>query len=263
MPEDFDRSIPPIRFPGVKVVTTSSANEIIKLNIKYTDKSGFLHIPKTGGTSVMRFMNRSSQFLDQIPIPLFHSWSLPLIQKYFPSMKIHFLIRDPLERIISGYHSRLRMGMPEYCVPWRPEEATAFALFPTIKQFLKSLLSEGDWDKSASHFMLSSLMTMRWNYIHYFGSPEAVRKAESTFGNITTVENGFQFISKLVLDGIILIKPGYAFENIVDLYESKHVSSTKVNDILSEFDEGQIISMKSKMHKEYEIYNELLKYKFT
>ena len=263
MPTDFDRSIPPIRFPDVKVVSTNSVKDIIKLNAKYTDKFGFLHIPKTGGTSVMRFLKRSAPMLDQIPIPLFHSWTLPLIQKYFPTMKLNFSIRDPLERLISGYHSRLRMGMPEYCVPWRPEEATAFALFPTVKQFLQSLLSENDWDKSASHFMLSSLMTSRWDYTHFFRSPEAVRKADSLLGNITTVEKNNQFILKLVQDNVIKINPEYTLEVILEHYQREHVSGSSVSDVLREFDEDEILIMKSKMHNEYRIYNELLKYKFT
>ena len=112
------------------------------------------------------------------------------------------------------------------------------------------------------HFM-PSLMTTRWNYHHYFGSPEAVRKAESMLGNITTVENNVDFISKLAQDNIIKIKHGYTMEDMLELYESKHVSSSNARDVLSEFDEQEISLMKSKMQKEYDIYNELLKHKFT
>ena len=57
-------------------------------------------------------------------------------------------------------------------------------------------------------------------------------------------------------------RPGHTLKDMLDFYECKHVSNSKASDVMSDFDEHEISLMKSKIKNEYEIYNELLKYKF-
>lgn len=49
-----------------------------------------------------------------------------------PGEPVVFFLRDPLARLVSGFHSRRRQGRPRYDVPWTAAEATAFARFPDV-----------------------------------------------------------------------------------------------------------------------------------
>ena len=124
-----------IKHPTIKEVSRDQVGVVLATNQLYDLNYGFLHIPKTGGTSVMSFLEKAAPFAASMPVPLFHSWTFRLVTEYFPKMKVSFLLRDPLERLISGYFSRLRQGNPEYHVPWRPQEAAAFGLYPPSKHF--------------------------------------------------------------------------------------------------------------------------------
>ena len=121
--------------PEIQEVRPETVTQIIASSKKLDPRHLFLHIPKTGGSSFMDFISDNRDLLERVPTPLFHTWTVNLALKYLPASKIICFLRDPLERTISGYQSRSRMGMPKYRVPWRPAEASAFALFPSITDF--------------------------------------------------------------------------------------------------------------------------------
>ena len=86
------------------------------------------------------------------------------------------ILRDPLERTISGFNSRLRQGRPTYTSLWKPAEAVVFAHFPDVRRYLDALIADDDWSLSACAYARRHVSHLRWNYRYYFRSPEAVRE---------------------------------------------------------------------------------------
>ena len=85
----------------------------------------FLHIGKTGGSAIKAalrpFRGRRIVFHPH----WFPASSVPAGDSFF------FCVRDPVNRFISAFNSRLRMGKPAGFVPWDADEEWAFARFKT------------------------------------------------------------------------------------------------------------------------------------
>ena len=97
----------------------------------------FLHIGKTGGTSIINQLI----LLNEIPdCPHhFHFYNhqvklrhLPLDQKYF------FAVRDPVDRFVSGFYSTKHKNKG---MPWTQAETTAFDNFSDANSLAESLFS--------------------------------------------------------------------------------------------------------------------------
>ena len=242
--------------PEIREVSLETVNEIIKSSKKLDSSYLFLHIPKTGGSSFMDYISSNQELLAKVPTPLFHTWTLKLALQYLPSSKIICFLRDPLERTISGYQSRSRMGLPKYRVPWRPAEASAFALFPTIIDFLSALSKSDERSLAAVTFAMQSIMAVRWNYEYYFESAKNVKKASNSL-IVYRLEDARIAINNLIEKNIIC--PGSSSLDLKEIaYPRSHASSVKSSSYLERFSHLEINEMKSKLDKEYEIYNELL-----
>lgn len=110
----------------------------------------FLHIGKTGGTTFKKVLAAHLRIHPAAPLLAHgHTMTLEQARAVLPNGRLAFFVRDPVERFISGFNSRLRMGRPRYNNPWSPEEAIAFPLFPTPND-LAEALSSGDADRHAS-----------------------------------------------------------------------------------------------------------------
>ena len=62
-----------------------------------------MHIGKTSGTSLLNFFKIGLEKNIQVPMWFSHEWRLRDIIKFYPKIKISIILRDPLERIISGF----------------------------------------------------------------------------------------------------------------------------------------------------------------
>ncbi len=247
--------------PWIKEVSRDHCASVIATHPAYDATHGFLHIPKTGGTSVMAFLEKVSPSVSRLPVPLFHTWTLDLIAEYFPAMQLSFVIRDPLQRLISGYHSRLRMGRPEYEVPWTPREAAAFSLYPSVDAFLNGLLDDSEFHQSATNFVMQALSTLRWNYRYYFGSIDQLKRYSNMFFVVADVSNVKQLIQVWFDQGVVQSseESGLDSSALVARYAVNHRSGRSVGTVLELFDMEQIERMKLRLSDEYLFYDELVK----
>jgi hypothetical protein len=107
----------------------------------------FLHIGKTGGTAIknaflekdvlfrkMRIFNKRLFVLHKHDFHLDHVGN----NEY-----VFFVIRDPVERFVSGFNSRLRQGLPRKFNPWTVKERQVFEYFDTPNK-LAEALTNGD-----------------------------------------------------------------------------------------------------------------------
>ena len=249
-----------MRQPLIKEINQDCIDQVISTNPKYRKEWGFLHIPKTGGSSIMRFFESNYEAIKTMPVPLFHSWTLDLINNYFPSMKLIFAIRDPLERTISGYQSRLRMGTPEYYVPWRNKEAIAFCMYRSVPEFLDGLLDDSDYHISATTYLLDSVMAISWNYNYYFNSAADVEKLGHCIGTIAELSSLDKLISSLIDNGIIQLNAEADQCQIKQNLLKAHRSKNSSDSYLKHYSSEDIAKMKARLQDEYEIYDALKKY---
>lgn len=87
-----------------------------------------------------------------------------------------FSVRDPIDRFVSAFGSRLRCGRPRYDVPHSPAEAAAFARF-THPHDLGVALSSDDRDtRSAAYRAMRSINHVSTSYWDWFGDAQTLRR---------------------------------------------------------------------------------------
>ena len=212
---------------------------------------GFLHIPKTGGSAFSNFSREMVMAGYIMPVKFGHVWTLSSIAKSFPDTKISFMIRDPLERTVSAFNSRLRQGRPRFNRSWSQDEAIAFSLFSDVNAFLGALISKEEHDISAVHFTFRSVRHLDFNYRRYFENAKNIEQHRSSLHLVGEVENSLRFWERI--SGQMDIPPETAAKN----FRREHVARSSSHDVLARFSGAQIEAMKTALKKEYIIYNTL------
>ena len=92
-----------------------------------------------------------------------------------PGDRVAFTLRDPVDRFVSGFLSRLRQGRPRHDYPWTPTEAEAFARFPT-PEALALAVEADDPDRRAAALRamrrIGHVNSRQWDW---FGDRAALR----------------------------------------------------------------------------------------
>lgn len=85
----------------------------------------FMHIGKTGGTAIKNSLkNKKLTILKNfVIVHEGHGFRLKNLPR---DHTLFFFVRDPLDRYVSGFYSRYRMGMPTNYNPWKNGEEEAF-----------------------------------------------------------------------------------------------------------------------------------------
>lgn len=160
----------------------------------------YLHVGKTGGTSFLRQARALLKVQpERVPILFPHEWTVARIRECLPSATISLIIRDPLERAVSGFISRERAGRPTYNSPWKHEEATAFLFFRSVHEYLDAILSGNHRDAAAADFASRSIDHIRRGYRYHIGDSSDIA---SWVGVIGRLENVQEFTSKLLGDAV-------------------------------------------------------------
>lgn len=94
----------------------------------------FLHIRKTGGNALKAALRPVAEQYGLI----LHNHTMTLSD--VPTGEgVAFVVRDPVERFVSGFNSRRRMGRPLRNSKWSDGEAEAFARFKTPNDLAEAL----------------------------------------------------------------------------------------------------------------------------
>ena len=213
---------------------------------------GFLHIPKTGGSGIRALGRNAVERGLPFPSGFSHGWTLEEIRRRFPQMKLAFILRDPLERAISGFNSRLRQGRPTYRSLWKPAEAAAFAHVPDVERWLDALLADDDLCVSACAYARRHVTHLRWNYRYYFRSPKAVAEHAGHLVLIGRIERTDDFIEAL------LAEAGIPPERAAGLYERRHEAQVRPSKVLARYGEGDLARLRARFADEYAIHESLI-----
>ncbi len=219
----------------------------------HVSELAFLHIPKTGGTAITVFLNDLCEHSYSIPLKLPHAWTLRQLVSEYPQTKVGFLIRDPLERTISSFNSRLRQGRPTWGHKWSPGEGASYSIFRTVENFLKASLSDDDFDISAVRFAHDHISLLKFNYVHYFESPHFIQEHIGHIGYVGEISNSLEFWKQFF--GKLDVPENFITEH----FAYKHVAKKTTEEILSAFSDEEIRKLRSTLAEEYAIYNSLKK----
>jgi hypothetical protein len=132
----------------------------------------FLHPGKTAGTAMkqaLRATSPPSRFRLRLHTHGVRMSDLPRGDKFF------FVVRDPVDRFVSGFNSRQRQGRPRYERPWSDDEARAFGRFST-PQALADALAGGAGARAQAIDALGSIEHVRTSYWYWFADPGTFRK---------------------------------------------------------------------------------------
>lgn len=146
---------------------------------------GFLHMPKTGGSTVRHLVDRSG-----VAGVLFlgHPTRLQPLLAQHPHLRVACTIRDPIVRFISAFYSRRRQGRPKRMAIWTPGEATAYLWFPDVEALVMGFESPDERVKSAALFAKAEIKHLAWDYPHYYTSAAFVRRNARRFAFIGEID---------------------------------------------------------------------------
>ncbi len=131
----------------------------------------FMHLDKTAGTA-LRLALRDVRTSTSSRLVLHGHGArlkgIPEGQQFF------FCVRDPIDRYVSGFMSRLRQGRPRFDFPWKEEEARAFSRFASPDDLAVALSAGSDRQLEAEDAM-RSIRHVRSSYWDWFSDPDYFR----------------------------------------------------------------------------------------
>ncbi|MEM8754433.1 MAG: sulfotransferase [Pseudomonadota bacterium] len=188
----------PIDPPRSKILSVGRARLEAQLKAGRSPEHVFVHIPKTGGSSVERALTLIAKAGGRPPTRFPPMIDLDAAEELAPDARFVCVLRDPLERLISAFNSRLRQGRPRYHSPWRPAEATVFAHYRRVEAFLDGLLSDDPFDVSMADFAFSQIGHLKRGYAFYFGDAEAAARRAERFALIGEMDRMEAFFAELL-----------------------------------------------------------------
>lgn len=136
----------------------------------------FIHIGKTGGSSIKTAIARKRGLFHSAIITnkyLFvtehHSFKLSDVKE---NEFAFFTVRDPIERFISGFYSRLRQGQPRNFNPWLDIEKEVFSVFTTPNQLAEALYCENNDYRKLAEKAMKGILHVKSSYWDWFLNEE-------------------------------------------------------------------------------------------
>lgn len=221
-------------------------------NVEHRDwRHAFLHIGKNAGSTIGDFLLELSRSGRRAPVVLGHDWTLPLMARRYPRMKMSFVLRDPLERVVSGFNSRLRQGRPRNQNLWQPNEAIAFAHFRSVEEFFAACVADDEHRQSAARFARANIQHVRDGYVHHFGSLDMLRRHRHRIHCVGQVDDIDAFL------GPLLRAVDIDYETVRHLLAEKHRAPVASSSVLASCSPGELERLKRFFADEYEIHGAL------
>jgi hypothetical protein len=124
-------------------------------------RAHLLHIGKTGGNALKHALRpyNTSGALDIV----FHPHAVRLSDVPVGE-SVLFMLRDPVDRFVSGFNSRRRRGRPLNNFEWTQDEAAAFTAFPTANELAEALSVAEDRRRAAAVGAMRGIYHVKSSY---------------------------------------------------------------------------------------------------
>jgi hypothetical protein len=166
-------------------------------------------------------------------------------------MRIAVVVRDPLERTVSAFNSRHVAG-PQGVAAWSTAEAAAFALFPSVDEFLAACASDIASDRAAARYAMRSIAHLRDGYVHHFGRGDAAQKAMERIDCVGTVNDLDTFHCRM-------FQPlGVDAELVAEHATFEHRSPVPTSSWTAQLCATDQAALLDFLAAEYEVYNRLI-----
>jgi hypothetical protein len=133
----------------------------------------FIHVEKAGGTAIKAALRAAGD--DRAAYHVVRHTHGVRMQDLPRADCFFFVVRDPLERFVSGFLDRQRCGRPRYDRPWTSEEARAFARFRTPDELGRALGSDGA-DRVAAVEAMRTIEHVRRPLTYWLGGVDALAR---------------------------------------------------------------------------------------
>lgn len=210
-----------------------------------------LHVPKTGGTSLSGLIAAMRKRGMRAPLYLPHRIGLAEVEAFLPETRLIVIRRDPLERMASGFQSRLRRGRPRYDIPWTAREEAAFAAFADAPAFFRALISKEPERVAAARRAVRAIVHLRRGYAAYFGSAARVREAAARFALIGEIGAMERVVARMA--ALLGEDPAAA----TAFYRADHVAPVGGSAALAGLTKRERAALRGALAAEYEVYEAL------
>lgn len=171
----------------------------------------------------------------------------------YPKAKIIVVLRDPLERTISGFNSRLREGHP-LGHPWKNEEAIAFSHFKSVDMFTDALSSDEPYKISAARFCFRNINHLRRGYRHAFGDLEKISARADNALRVIEIEDIGNSMPRII--GTLNSEKTHQIPNLGTI----HKAAVPSRSFLDRISDENIRKIRGRMEMEYNSYKILKGY---
>lgn len=128
----------------------------------------FLHIGKTGGTSIIYALkNKEMPYITDNHILFSHPHKF-CIDNTLKGEKVFFFIRDTIDRFISGFYARKNKDLPRYFNEWNSYEKKAFSTFSTPNKLAISLSSKNEDIRQKAIQAMNNISHVNTSYWDWF-----------------------------------------------------------------------------------------------
>jgi hypothetical protein len=157
-----------------------------------------LHIGKTGGTALKYVIRRHGRTPERVVFAHRHRVTLADLP---PWDDFFFFVRDPADRFVSGFNSRLREGSPRYVKPWTSREKEAFSRFRSAEELALALGSQDLVERSEARRAMTSIRHVRSDFSTWLGSEKLLRRRQRhvlLVGRLETLDDDFEKLKRLL-----------------------------------------------------------------
>ncbi len=126
-----------------------------------------LHIPKTGGTALLSAL---APHADAAGLVLHDHFAR--LADVPPGERAVFAVRDPAERFVSGFNSRLRKGMPRNYFEWTPVLREGFERFPTANRLAEAISDADPARRRQAMLLIGNIFHIGTPLSYWLGAPE-------------------------------------------------------------------------------------------
>lgn len=148
----------------------------------------FLHIGKTAGTSIKYAFNQTKLYTNKnlVFVLHHHGFRLPDVPE---DERVFFIVRDPIDRYVSGFYSRYRKGQPRIYNPWNNEEAEVFGEFKTPNEMAKALSSSNLELAELAKKGFNNIGHVNTSYWDWFLDEQYLEKRLNSIGYVAEIRN--------------------------------------------------------------------------
>lgn len=171
------------------------------LEIRLARPFAYLHIGKTGGSSIRGAIRRNIELTGEHNVSVFgHGSKLSEFLELDPKPKLCFTVREPVSRFISGFNSRLRGGRLGTS-DWKPREVQVFKRFATPNELAEALSAEDMELRREARASMKALGHLRRDLSFHLGSIETLELARDRIvfiGHLPTLGDDYKVFRDLV-----------------------------------------------------------------